>query len=332
MNTNLSPLLAVQLLTTQPTSVWRILALNPSPYTLQGSNIYLVGASNHKYLIDAGDGANQQYLDNLKDLLVSSNTVTIDILITHYHHDHSDGIHAIQQFFAQSNQPKVYKYLSASYPGGYNSYIELEESSEFLVDKNLILQPILTSGHSVDHVSYLLKEKAVENNPNTSHHILFSGDHILGSNSTTMFNNLYDYMKSLEKILNLNPKLIYPGHGDIISKPRQYITDYLQHRNMREEQIIDKLSNNKQCSASELMKLIYGAIDNQLFSAAKQTLFLHLHKLIEEKRVKILHSNEQLQAAESKKNKEEEEKKSGEGDGLPFNWSMYDAAAFALNG
>ncbi len=69
---------------------------------------------------------------------------------------------------------------------------------------------------------------------------LFSGDSILGE-GTTVFEDFHTYMTSLQRILKLRPGRIYPGHGAIIVQGVPKIQEYISHRELRENQILEAL-------------------------------------------------------------------------------------------
>jgi glyoxylase-like metal-dependent hydrolase (beta-lactamase superfamily II) len=63
-----------------------------------------------------------------------------------------------------------------------------------------------TPGHTTDHIILTLEED----------NSLFSADCVLGE-GTTVFEDLNEYLNSLNLILELKPTVIFPGHGSVIN-------------------------------------------------------------------------------------------------------------------
>lgn len=257
--------------------VIRILGCNPSPMTLQGTNTYLIGTGKSRLLIDTGDSNKPEYVENLKSVLKDYGVQIQGIILTHYHSDHVGGIAEIERDIATGCDVPLYKHRrswldwAAEEPPNSKSKYSFISDGEIISTEGATLQAFHTPGHTDDHIVLFLKE---ENN-------LFSGDCVLGE-GTAMFEDLYDYMNSLQILLNLKPNKIYPGHGPVIEDAISSITYYINHRNARESQIVDAMKkSDKAMKVLDIVKTIY-EIPEHLYPPATMNVLNHLSKLKKE--------------------------------------------------
>ena len=270
--------------------VVRILGMNPSAMTLQGTNTYLVGTGAKRLLIDTGDPNISEYQSLLRGVLDKGGISIERILLTHWHRDHMGGVRDLYKFLEV--KPLVHKFICSNLANENGSlppdvqYHYVSDGDEFEVE-GATLRIIHNPGHTDDHICFLLEEERA----------IFCGDSILGQRSTT-FEDLYSFMKSLELIKSYKPELLYPGHGTVIKNPVGFLSEYIQHRNNREQQIVALLNNvGKPLAIEELLPSIYTDIEPGLIVAARRNLLLHLGKLEKENRVSKLDEKWKLEAA-----------------------------------
>ncbi len=251
-----------------PEYVKLVLAPNPSLMTGPGTNSFVVGAAPAGCVVIDPGPANQRHLEWLAEGAARAGGAKA-ILITHGHQDHSEGARELARL---TGAP----ILAWSREGVPDADEELADQQiiDFGVDR---LRVVHTPGHRFDHVCFYLEEAGV----------LFAGDLVAGVGTVVIIppeGNVADYLGSLGRLLALEIKLIAPGHGPAITSPRAKLQEYIDHRMMREQQILDALASGLE-TIPAMVQQIYSDVDPRLHEWAGLSVHAHLLKLESEGRV-----------------------------------------------
>lgn len=242
------------------TRVVRVLAPNPGPFTLEGTNTWVIGRE-PSVVVDPGpDDAG-----HILAVLDEAEPVAA-ILITHRHPDHAPGARRL----ADASRAPVYAFTPEE---GERRLA----SGQVIEDGGLTVRAVHTPGHTADHLCFLLEPDG----------FLFTGDTVLGKGTSVVDppeGDMAAYIRSLETLLALEPQRIYPGHGPVVFTPRGRLEFYLRHRAEREQQVVDALAAGRQ-TAADMVPRIYGEeLAEDMHPAAARSVLAHLLKLEREGR------------------------------------------------
>jgi glyoxylase-like metal-dependent hydrolase (beta-lactamase superfamily II) len=225
--------------------ILRILAPNPGPMTLEGTNTYVYGADPCA-VIDPGDDS-QAHLDAIRAAAGERGGIGV-VLLTHSHSDHTAGA---EQLGAE---------------------VILPADGEL----NAGLRALATPGHAADHVCFLTADRVCF----AGDLVLGLGSTIVppGGGSLTA------YMNSLRLLEAENLTLICPGHGPWIVDPAARLAEYLGHRELRESKLVAALDRGERSRAALLLD-VWSDVPAELLPMAAMAMEAHLEKLEEEGRL-----------------------------------------------
>lgn len=220
-------------------------ASNPGPFTLEGTNSWVVEGA---WVVDPGPDDEQ----HTQALLAAAGGALEGIVLTHDHADHSAGAPRLAE-------------LAGGIPISRPAHGERVGPFE----------AIATPGHAPDHVCLLRGRTLFSGDTVLGHGSVF----VQPGNGA-----LAAYLDSLRALLELELDAICPGHGPLVTDARAKIEEYLQHRLARETALLAALGEGLR-TQDELLDAVWSDAPTALRPAAAITLAAHAEKLRDDGRL-----------------------------------------------
>ena len=242
----------------EPHDVALVRADNPSPFTLTGTNTWVVGRDG-AWVVDPGP-ALPAHVEAVAAEVERRGGLG-GIALTHDHPDHAEGVGELRARLG-----------GAAPVAGMRGQVEVHVDDGEWVGP---FEALATPGHAPDHLTYVCGE------------IAFTGDAVLGEGSVFIAPDpgaLAGYLAGLERLRERGLALICPGHGPLVADPDAKLDEYLTHRLAREQALLDALAAGAR-TIDELLDRAWADAPAILRPAATITLAAHLDKLADEGRL-----------------------------------------------
>ena len=235
----------------------RIRAENPGPFTLSGTNTWVVGRD-PCWVVDPGPAL----ADHLATILAEAaqRGGVGGIALTHDHADHAE---AVPELARETGAPVA----AAAFAG---ADLVLADGDRFGP-----LEVVATPGHAPDHLAFVTDGACM------------TGDAVLGEGSVFVAPDpgaLTGYLAALRRLRAMEIDVLCPGHGPPVGDPAAKLDEYVAHRLDRERRLVAALDDGLR-GVDELLDRVWDDAPAQLRPAAAVTLAAHLDKLADEGRL-----------------------------------------------
>ena len=243
--------------------VARVRAGDPGPFTLSGTNTWLLGRD-PAWVVDPGP-ALPEHLEAVVAEAARRGGVG-GIALTHGHADHAGGTAGLRERTAARPRGAADREPPVG-AASRRADVRLADGDTF--------GPFLavsTPGHAPDHLAYVAGA------------VCFSGDVVLGEGSVLVAPDpaapgaLGRYLAALGRLREHDLALICPGHGPPVWDPAAKLDEYVAHRQERERRLAAALEGGLR-RAGELLDAVWDDAPPALRPAAAITLAAHLDKL-----------------------------------------------------
>ena len=248
----------------------RILAPNPGPMTLDGTNTWLLAEPGAQVGLVIDPGPDHE--GHLRAVLAAAEDVDVQVglvLLTHGHLDHAEGA---ARFAGLAGDVPV-RALDPRHRLGSEG---LRDGDVVVLD-GLELRVVGTPGHTSDSLSFLVPaDKTV-----------LTGDTVLGRGTTVVAfpdGRLADYLASLRRLRDLAAAheitTVLPGHGPVLPDALAAVQGYLAHRADRLAQVEAAVAAGAR-TPREVVEIVYADVDRAVWPAAELSVRAQLEYLAE---------------------------------------------------
>ncbi|HEU5421366.1 MAG TPA: MBL fold metallo-hydrolase [Streptosporangiaceae bacterium] len=243
-----------------------VLAPNPSPMTLDGTNTWVIAepGSAAAVVIDPGP-LDEGHLQRVCQTVAQAGQRVAVIVLTHRHSDHSAGAARL----AELTGAPVRAVDPAQRLGD-----EGLAAGDVLTAAGCELRVVATPGHTSDSVCLLLAADGA----------VLTGDTVLGRGTTVIAEDgsLADYLDSLHRLRSLADetglRVLLPGHGPLLARPADTLDYYLEHRAERLAEIRDALAAGDRTPA-QIVARVYAEVPRAVWPFAQSSVRAQLDYL-----------------------------------------------------
>ena len=258
-------------------NIRRVIANNPSPFTLYGTGTYILGRGNVA-VIDPGP-ADSAHIDAI--LKATEGERISHVLVTHTHADHSPGCRLLRE---HTDAPTYGFGPHGS--GMLEEGVQTQESADRDFDPDVkvrhgdivegdgwSVECVYTPGHTSNHICYQLREDRT----------LFTGDHVMGWSTSIVSppdGDMKRYIESLQLLLERDDARYWPTHGPVIKETHRHVEAFIEHRREREVQIVDCVGRGIHRIA-EMVPQMYLEIPEFMYGPAGRSVLAHVVHLVQ---------------------------------------------------
>ena len=223
-----------------------LLAPNPGPMTLEGTNTWVLRAPGARGCVVVDPGP----LHEGHLAAVAAQGPVEVVLLTHGHLDHSEGAARLAELTGAPVRA-----LDPAHRLGSEGLAE----GDVVAAAGVELRVLATPGHTGDSLSFVLPDAVL------------TGDTVLGRGTTVVAHPdgvLGDYLASLRRLRELGPLAVLPGHGPELPSAGEVAEHYLRHREARLEQVRAAVEAGAR-TPDEVVAAVYADVDRALWPAAR---------------------------------------------------------------